>query len=78
MEQQVRGAKLDEFTAGSGNGRSAPFGDASTLRRLSIAGYQVLQEPDIPDWVLFRPVSSPFLLYDRRPFTGATTVKANS
>lgn len=94
MEQQVRAAKLEGFTARktgkrdgpnntdesarSGNGRSAPFGDASTLRRLSNAGYQVLQAPDTGDWVPLRPVSPAFILHDRQPFTDATTVEANS
>src|SRR5258706_987677 len=93
MEQQVRGAKLEGFTtkktgkrggsnnvdsnASSGNSRSAPFGDATTLRRLSNAGHEVVQVPDIPDWVPLRPVSPAFILYDCRPFTGATADEAN-
>ena len=91
MSHQVRRAILEEFTAGkrdgsnntdssarSGNGRSGPFGDASTLRRLSNAGYQVLQAPDTGDWVPLRPVSPAFIPYDRQPFTDAKTVEANS
>src|SRR5258706_14315929 len=65
MEQQVRGAKLEGFTtkktgkrggsknvasnASSGNSRSAPFGDATTLRRLSNARYQIVQRRYSPD-----------------------------
>ena len=94
MEQQVTGEHLEGFTgrktakhdgsnntgrsAKSGNGRSAPFGDASILRRLSNAGYQVLQAPDTGDWVPLRPVSPAFIPYDRQPFTDAKTVEANS
>ena len=79
MKTEKRGGSNNtDPSARSRNGSSAPFGDASTLRRLSNAGYQVLQAPDTGDWVPLRPVSPAFIPYDRQPFTDAKTVEANS
>ena len=36
--------------------RSQTFGDRGTVRRLSDAGYQVLQEVEVPGWTLLNPV----------------------